>query len=355
MSYGLFEHIAYTEQANRVEQRKALALARVRATHRFARFVQAGDTEERLALVAGDLQDTVKQACAEMDYPHWEHIHEAIVAHLGGTVHDAIRKPKMCPYHREVTDISLAAGDPASGFSAMAQHAWGTNHCQGEWEGKCNFKPEMTTQTWWDHKAEQAEERRQERERQQEQERGVDPATGKPFGDEDAGQGAQGAPPEEVEPIPAEAQGDSVFREENADIDTDVHSERALEPAMAASREAEALKTVDVTQGGETPIPKMDKSKWTPENVTFIDAEMPGSPHPTRQQDIKEPTDFEADIDEQTRAVTESQDVTQEGGVGRQPGQGGTFPRGDQAPPVTSASDPDKNPLKDDDEDEEED
>lgn len=76
------------------------------------------------------------------------------------------RRPKMCPYHNEVTDIALASGDPSAGFNAMAQHAWGANHCQGEYEGGCNFKREMVTQTYWDQKAEQAQQRRDDRARQ---------------------------------------------------------------------------------------------------------------------------------------------------------------------------------------------
>jgi hypothetical protein len=45
-------------------------------------------------------------------------------------VHES-RKPKMCPYHSEVTDISLAAGDPQAGFNAMAQHAWSAQALPG--------------------------------------------------------------------------------------------------------------------------------------------------------------------------------------------------------------------------------
>src|SRR3954466_12280626 len=153
---GIFEYLAYNDSLSRVEQRKALALARVRANKRFGRFVGAAsdeDREARLTMVAGEVDETVRQACADCGYDDWETIRDAITASLGFQV-ESVRMPKMCPYHREVTDISLAAGDPASGFSAMAQHAWSANHCQGEWEGKCNFKADMTTQTYWDQKAE---------------------------------------------------------------------------------------------------------------------------------------------------------------------------------------------------------
>jgi hypothetical protein len=71
----------------------------------------------------------------------------------------------MCPFHKDVVEISLAAGDPRAGFDSMAQHWGGPRHCDGEgYEGgKCNFKAPMTTQAFWDEKAEKAEQKRQER------------------------------------------------------------------------------------------------------------------------------------------------------------------------------------------------
>jgi hypothetical protein len=84
-----------------------------------------------------------------------------------GSVHEA-RRPKMCPYHTEVTDISLASGEPAAGYNAMAQHAWGPQHCQStDYEGRCNFKREMVTQAFWDDRAEKAEDRKRERDMQE--------------------------------------------------------------------------------------------------------------------------------------------------------------------------------------------
>lgn len=77
------------------------------------------------------------------------------------------RRPKMCPYHSEVTDISLSSGDARAGYEAMAQHAWGPNHCQGgEYDGRCNFRREMVTQKYWDDKQQQADERRDQREQE---------------------------------------------------------------------------------------------------------------------------------------------------------------------------------------------
>lgn len=90
------------------------------------------------------------------------------------SIHEA-RKPKMCPFHKDVVDISLNAGDPTAGYTAMAQHWGGDRHCEGGgYEGgKCNFKAPMTTQAFWDQKAEKAEEKRQQR-LEQEQENVVD-------------------------------------------------------------------------------------------------------------------------------------------------------------------------------------
>lgn len=89
----------------------------------------------------------------------------------GGLISRTARRPKLCPYHSEVMDISLAADDPRAGFEAMSQHAWSANHCQGgEYEGnRCGFKPEMVTTKFWEEKAEKAQERREERERQQQE------------------------------------------------------------------------------------------------------------------------------------------------------------------------------------------
>jgi hypothetical protein len=79
------------------------------------------------------------------------------------------------------------------------------------------------------------------------------------------------------------------------------------------SRTAEALKTIDV-KGTEGPVPEIDKRKWTPENVNFIDAEMDGSVNPTVHQDILEPVKYDRTNDplEGAKAGLERQDVTKE-------------------------------------------
>ena len=120
--------------------------------------------------------------------------------------------------------------------------------------------------------------------------------------------------------------------------------------AMAAHT-AEALKTVDLNAGSDTPIPEMDKRKWTPENVRFLDnTEMDGSPHPTRHQDIAAPAVYKSndpgDDDgrfEQTDAVLEKQDIDKDSN----PTDGGeihhTWPSGGGS--AVSAADPDLNPV----------
>jgi len=310
---GLFESLAFDEEVHRVAARKALALARARATKRFAQFLANGNHDERLALVAGDLTETVKQACADVYYDDWESVLASVKQHLGFTVE--ARKPKMCPVHREITDISLQQGDPQAGFAAMAQHMFSENSCRGAWEGgRCNFKPEMTTQSYWDTKAEKAEERRLERERMRAENEH----------DWDNEGGGQPHPDAEPEPVtdPVATPDDIQVPEPDAPIETDLYTDSDwamagdAERDMVMARTGEALKTVDVDQGGAGPSPKMDKKKWTPENVRFLDVEMSGSPHPTRHQDIAEPAAYKSsdpgDDDgrlEQTRAVTETQDV----------------------------------------------
>ena len=76
----------------------------------------------------------------------------------------AARKPHMCPYHKNLVDTSLALSDPAGALSAMAQHQFGSHSCQGDWQGdkSCKFKPGMITQTYWDDKAQKAQERREQ-------------------------------------------------------------------------------------------------------------------------------------------------------------------------------------------------
>lgn len=438
---GMFEYMAAYDDTSRTAGRKALALARARAMKRFARFLSVDDDRAtRLALVAGDLAETVKQACADAEYDDYEGVLAAVTEHLGGVAVEAARKPKMCPVHREITDISLQQGDPQAGFAAMAQHMFGEKSCRGSWEeGRCNFKPEMATQTYWDNKAEKAEQRRLERQQQAEQ------LGGDNIGPEPVAEGDLTGP----EPVAEETVDHTILDSEfdfdvaedsfggrldeapvavEASVRTGVavpnpiihggslsplgmiaqkkpgltingapfeqfaqevsqrmategmpkyesievshpHPEwervaagiaqqghdgplkelmqaRRQQRAQPVAKTADAVKTVDV-EGTEGPVPTMNKDKWTPENVKFLDVEMPGSPVPTHHQDIVEPVDHSKDALEQTRTVTETQDVTKDSNPTDGGGEGGSWSRSNGASPVTSATDPERNPIRD--------
>lgn len=182
MTLGLFESLELDQSTQRTAGRQAVAVATKRAQDQFGVFLTAAQDEEefkaRLGFIQDDLNVVIAEVCEEYGEANSERVHKVVSASLvpepkrterTASVKES-RRPKMCPYHSEVTDISLAAKEPQAGFNAMAQHAWSDRHCQGEWDGKCNFKPGMTTQPFWDEKQEKAEERRQEREQQRAEE-----------------------------------------------------------------------------------------------------------------------------------------------------------------------------------------
>jgi hypothetical protein len=262
----------------------------------------------------------------------------------GASVREA-RRPKMCPYHSEVMDISLAAGDPTAGFNAMSQHAWGPQHCQGgEFDGRCNFKREMVTQEFWDNKAQQAQERREQRERQlQEQQIETPEVPDSPEGIDEAPLPDEGGINDELAEAPS-AVGEGV---------DSAPSMGELEPMAASTKEAEALKTVDVEKDT---LPTIDKRKWQPASLDDnggtklepIDTEGEGSPVPTKRVDPLVPVaaDRGDDFLEGTKAVTETQDVTKEWS-GEGSGKTDTWSGNNGASPVTSAKvDPDVNPIR---------
>lgn len=340
-------------------------------------------------------------------------------------------KTKMCPYHREVTDISLATGDPKAGFNSMSRHAWGQQHCQGGFEGGCNFKPAMVTQQFWDSRAEKAQERRERREQEREIQQQVE-ETEIP---EDASTLEDGFEPEAVDETPAFDEGGinaeladapsavgegaetqtlepmaasthtaltakdfvliaqaiatspiedkqgvaqhfaSYLANTNPNFDverfiaaaggnpqTGRDNYRGPDPQdlqVAGARIAEALKTIDVEQGGkDQPSPKIDKSQWKP-NALYPDGNLPavpegiemdGSPHPTEHVDILEPVaaDRGDDFLEGTKAVTENQSVDQNSKFDGEKADSGSWAGNNGTSPVTSAKaqDPEKNPIR---------
>ena len=334
---SLFQVIAHEDANDQGKLRQAMALAYQRVEDRFGVFVRQGSVDDQVArysLVEDDVKAVVAAACEQVGYADADGIYKAIGGNFvtaeaapqlrTASVRHEARKPKMCPYHSEVTDISLAAGDAQAGFNAMAQHAWGDKHCQGEgYKGdKCKFKPEMTTQAYWDSRAEKLEQKRQERAEREEQAQqdALENVTELPeFGpDNDT--------PAEVEQ--SETPADPTPGEPVEIVD-ETPSE-AIPMAMAASTK-EATPTTGL---GETETP-IDKRKWTPKTVPN-DPDPDSKYHPTRRKDVTQPiaeTQGErwnpSKLKEIGEKTTESQDVTQKGGIDRPADQGsGVFTEG---------------------------
>lgn len=455
---SLFDAIELDDRTNQSAKRKATVLANHRVESRIGGFVKAAsnaeEREARLALVQDDLESIVAGACQEIGFGDPAKISTQIRARLAGeedrnertaSVHEA-RRPKLCPYHSEVVDISLAQGEPQAGYTAMSQHAWGENHCKGGYEGRCNFKPAMVTQTFWDERSEQAEQRRQEREEQRQLEQQQAPETVEEVETPETPEESITEAPEgdggEVLEFPSEERTEAPeaisevevpmamaaktadvapldgsqsrtaeleklapgnkhleyatpkrnrqyehilesCKKEHPDYDLDrckelaastVNKQRAehgetkshsvhasithnsySNPGGRVAAEAQGehigpIKRVKVDEGSDTPIPKIDKRKWTPDSVREVDADSEDGPHPTKRKDILDTGPYKNDpapteIGDQ---VTERQDVTKDGGPSHA-GQGGTFPSGTAADAVTSAKlvdDVEKNPLQ---------
>lgn len=343
---SLFNVIASQDSNDQGKLRQVAALASQRVEDKFGSFLRhssAEDAQARYDLVKDDIRAVVAACVEQVGAGDVNHLVASIVSVDGGayeyrsgqfegqrglaarsaSVHEA-RKPKMCPYHSEVTDISLASGDPQSGFNAMAQHAWGSRHCQGdEWEGKCNFKPAMTTQTFWDDRAEKREERKLEREQQAEQ---MQPEV------------TQLEIEEEHEGDPSLDADMALDVEPTTDAADTLHDgfegapHEELEAVAASTRTAEK----DNLGGNGTPSPKMDKSKWTRGKLPELtDVDDTNGPNPSREKDIVEPIEAqnESELKEIGEGVTEHQDVTKN--VQNIKGDTGTFPKGNPAQAVS--------------------
>lgn len=372
---GLFEVIAADQSHQVVAGRKAVALSAQRVNEKFSRFLLAAedrdDLDARLALVEDEMNGIVSQTCEEMGYDGAAKIAGAIwtsykTTQNGGepyptktasTQHEA-RKPKMCPYHKEVTDISLAAGRPEAGYEAMQAHAWGKNHCQGEFDGSCNFRSEMTTQAWWDDRDKAIQERREQREQERAEQEAQEQAEAEQL---------EQVEQQDTEPVAEEPVSDSEAPATESDpelgVDTESPAEAVTEAptgvaedagmAMASSfREAEAVKQVDVTQR-KGPSPKIDKRPWTVDNLQQrVDTEGEGSPNPTRTKDVVKPVHVTNNdrrhpetLKEVGEAVTEKQDVSKDSGP--KPTDRRTWPTGEISAVSASQQDVDKNPLQD--------
>jgi hypothetical protein len=171
---GLFEVLAAEDENPRLASRQALVVAEARTDAMYGNYFKqaktAAEFDARFALVEDDFNGVVLVACDEVGHKSPANIAQTLRDHYRpyearqnvdvrtASIHEA--RVKMCPYHSEVTDISLASGDPSAGFNAMASHAWTDQHCKGSFEGKCNFKKEMVTQSYWDDRAKAREDKK---------------------------------------------------------------------------------------------------------------------------------------------------------------------------------------------------
>lgn len=273
------------------------------------------------------------------------------------------RRPKMCPYHRELVDSSLHAGEPQ--YAAFAGAVGGAGHCAGGFDGTCNFKPGMVAQQYWDDRQKTLDEARQQTE--------LDNQT---FTDTPI-----------PEALPEETMADNAG-EGVTDINTELeHAPSAVgqgDLAMAAStrladganqnsqvgdwtnRESLPDHKNDSSTGlSDQPSPKMDKTKWKPNalydngNLKPIETDK-GTKWPTVKQDVTSGPDYKSQQDDkgwrdQTDSVAEHDvDVTQ-GSEGTPKPAPVDSPyqwtdKSTQADPVTSIAlssvDPDKNPIR---------
>jgi hypothetical protein len=385
--YDVWHVLAADDSEQRQASRTATAVANKRVKDQFGKFL-ASDTEARFEFVKDEIEKLV-QATADEYGADPAPILAGILASLTpekqieprtAAVVEA-RKPKLCPYHSEVMDVSLADGNPRAGFDAMAQHAFGPQHCKGEgYEGgKCNFRREYTSTDYWDQKAEQAEQRRQEREEAQAEIPVVDEIeepeveliedapveepvaedtnvvevdfTGEVDGEPSAvGEGA-------AEELAVAASTDAPFPDKTADVWGDPRGQTEQQGAgvcpycqgqgftaggncpscggtgrVAGTTLAEALETVDIEKDTHPDFKREIHDKTVP------DAEMDGTPHPTKTVDIVEPIVFENNDDglKETDAVLEKQDVTKD--EGQKPIKDNSPRSQSTTDPVTSAA-----------------
>jgi hypothetical protein len=283
---------------------------------------------------------------------------------------EAARRPKMCPYHSELTESSLHAGEPQ--YAAYSALVGSPAHCKGGYEGKCNFKPAMVGQDFWDEKEKQAEQRKQQKADQIEnqpsavgyapdneivmasvRESAIKFAALRQAKDCNCWKGYKRV--EGTEPCPGSCEKCDSAKESSirvAEADKDGGGATKNEKNWAWGHKAP--KGDESALGG--PSPKMDKTKWKPAvksegegNLKPVDTQYPNSPNPTIQQVLWEHRPTEDDkktynkAPDQFDAVTEKQDLPSADETGQttdknldQGSQGGTFPNEGQANPVTS-------------------
>lgn len=390
---GLFEHIAAFDEGTKIAHRKAVAVARKRVLDRVGGFLRNAtdqDREARLALVNDDINDIVVEAVTEYG-GELEHVNsavrEAINAGLEATpvveLQKEARRPKMCPYHSELVDSSLQVGEPQ--YGAFSGLVGGPSHCKGGFDGTCNFKPDMVSQSYWDGKQQEYDERRQQRE-QEALHPPINPVpeVGMPTPPEAEGQGitdintelseAPSAVADPVEPVAPEMSMAAGTVTSQKIRDGAVTTEKLRDGTVTVPKVADAdrdgggaVKTEKLpnkendgpTGLGSEPSPKTDHTTWKPNalndsgNIKPVDTEMDGSPHPTEEQDVfNDDPDWEGDFLRDTDAVTEQQTLPSADDSGQSTERNIEQPHTDtfggegQVDPVTSSADPDKNPIR---------
>jgi hypothetical protein len=206
------------------------------------------------------------------------------------------RRPKMCPYHSELTDSSLQAGEPQ--YAAFSSLVGGPSHCKGGFDGKCNFKPEMVTQEYWDNKQQESDARREQRDLERQQQEEINPI------------------PDPLAEDPAEVSEGTGITDLDSDLsdapsavgEQSFEDNAALEPMAltASNRTSEvawdgggAKKTEKLPTGDESalggPSPEMEtKKRWGGEDdTTPPDTEMNGTVNPTIRQTLWELRDVD--------------------------------------------------------------
>lgn len=365
---GVFEVIANDDSQARLASRQALVLSETRIAQRLGKLLgnatTGADFDARFSYVEDDFKGIVQTACEEVGHGKPEAIVASLKAHLRNAADDEkdkleeedshlppqerqfvhpnydddeedektssvreARKPKMCPYHSEIVDISLGAGDAAAGYNTMQPHAWGSHHCQGDWDGgKCNFKREMVTQSYWDDRQKNLDDKR---------ERATEPVDTIDLGPvNDSIETVEPIDSVGTEPIidsePVSEGGEVIDFPGGGDVateplaiaakvagdfnpsDQDDKSKKVPCPQCGGDGETNGGKecskchgkgrvadwgpsALDAIEGktaeNETglggPEPKIDKRLWTPQNVRKV--EVPSEEHPTKQKDPIEP------------------------------------------------------------------
>lgn len=322
---GLFEHDVEFDNSARVAARQAVSVAHKRAKDRFGAFLaaaSAGDFHQRWALVEDELADVVADTVEEYGGDH-EGVLAAVTSVLAaGGFCDDCRKWKSGPKKgcecgsakgtEPSAEMDDSDGDEESSDSGtIAKVAFGEPHVEPiPHQGPSPHAPATPADP--SHPAYNADHIH------------VCQGCGTTYSDPDGR-------------TPCHNCGEIY------------HDGQGAVPHVARW----TVITSDDTTGLGGPSPKMDKKEWKPNalndkgNLKPIKTEGKDSPNPTEKQDISDVPDHTKDPLEHTDAVAKHDQPgdkahTEKGQHTK------TFPKGDQADPVTSAAqDVDRNPLRD--------